>query len=454
MGATAAVLQARRAFSSPERRETLDAELQLRTAEEVAAALGNLKGAMMKLGQMASYVDEGVPEPLRYALAQLQQDAPPMSPSLVADVISEELGDSPHRVFREWDVKPIAAASIGQVHRARTHDGRAVAVKVQYPGVEEAIRADLDNLDVATFAVPFVWRNVDAKGLAAELRVRLIEELDYRTEAAAQQQFASWYAGHPFIEIPDIVPEHSTRRVLTMGIAEGARFSEVERWTQDQRDKAGETIFRFAFRSLYRFHAFNADPHPGNYLFQPDGRVAFLDFGVVRRFSSEEMGQLLDLVQTAVLEPDAVRLRRAAERAGFVPHGAPITDERIAEYQRIFWETVLDDEVVAMTNEHASRLIRRLLFAHNEFPDVMEHCNIPPRFLFLQRITVGLVAILGRLGAQANWRRIAEELWPNADAPPSTELGRLEAEWWAGVRGIAPASPLGPPGVEDQEAQP
>src|SRR5437763_7035741 len=244
-----------------------------------------------------------------------------MSPSLVADVLSEELGDSPHRVFREWDVKPIAAASIGQVHRARTHDGRAVAVKVQYPGVEEAIRADLDNLDVATFAVPFVWRNVDAKGLAAELRVRLIEELDYRTEAAAQQQFASWYAGHPFIEIPDIVPEHSTRRVLTMGIAEGARFSEVEQWTQDQRDKAGETIFRFAFRSLYRFHAFNADPHPGNYLFQPDGRVAFLDFGVVRRFSSEEMAQLLDLVQSAVLEPDAVRLRRAAERAGFVPDG-------------------------------------------------------------------------------------------------------------------------------------
>src|SRR6266550_7232921 len=236
VGATAASNRARRVFASAERREVLDAELQLRTAEQVAEALGNLKGALMKVGQLASFVDDAMPEPVRLALGQLQQDAPPMSAELAAEVVERELGAGPDARFLEWDPVPIAAASIGQVHRAITRDERAVAVKVQYPGVEAAIRADLDNLDLAAVMMPLVWGSIDVKGMTEEIRARLGEELDYAYEAANQRRFAAWYRDHPFIHVPEIVDELSTRRVLTADLADGVRFSEMEHWDQEERD--------------------------------------------------------------------------------------------------------------------------------------------------------------------------------------------------------------------------
>ncbi|MCB1016936.1 MAG: AarF/ABC1/UbiB kinase family protein, partial [Acidimicrobiales bacterium] len=224
--------RARRAVAPAHRREHLDQQFQLRTAEAVAEALGNMKGALMKLGQMASYLDQGLPEHVRGALADLRQDAPPMSPELAAGVLAEELGRPPAEVFADWDPVPVASASIGQVHHAVTHDGREVAVKVQYPGVDDAIRADLANVDLLFTATGMLFPGLDPAALVDELKARLVEELDYVLEADNQRLFAAYYADHPFITVPRVVDELSSRRVLTTEWADGVRFDELASWSQ------------------------------------------------------------------------------------------------------------------------------------------------------------------------------------------------------------------------------
>jgi predicted unusual protein kinase regulating ubiquinone biosynthesis (AarF/ABC1/UbiB family) len=429
VGASAASTRARKVFASAARKEQIDEALQLRTAQQVTETLGGMKGAMMKIGQLASFLDDAMPGPVREVLAQLQQDAPPMSPELSSGVVQAELGAAPEKVFSRWDPVPIAAASIGQVHRAMTKDGRAVAVKVQYPGIGEAVRADLMNLDLAGFGLGSMFPGLDSKALVSELRERLTEELDYTKEASNQRQFSEWYRGHPFISVPGVVGELSTQKVLTTELAEGVRFEVMESWAQEERDLAAEAIFRFVFRSLYRFHAFNGDPHPGNYLFRPDGRVTFLDFGLVKRLSPGEVSLLFDLVRSSVVEGDPERVRDACERAGFINRGADVSDDRLAQFMEIFWDAVRSDDVTTITADWASEVARRYLSGRVEFSDVMQHAGMPPQYAVLQRINLGLLAILGRLEATANWRRIAEELWPTA-APPSTPLGEAEAEWW------------------------
>ncbi len=272
-----------------EHREQLRNDLALQTAEDVAATLGTMKGVLMKLGQMASYVNDGLSPAARRTLSRLQDSVPPMSPELAAQVVTEELGLPPERAFATWDPEPIAAASIGQVHRAITHDGRAVAVKVQYPGIAETIEADLGNVALLRRMLKITVPSQDVDALLAELRERVTEELDYRKEARNQQLFADYYRGHPTIVVPEIIGELSTRRVVTSELAEGARFAELAGWSQAERDLAAETIYRFVFRSLYEAHAFNGDPHPGNYLFHGGGRVTFLDFGLVKYFTDDEM---------------------------------------------------------------------------------------------------------------------------------------------------------------------
>jgi predicted unusual protein kinase regulating ubiquinone biosynthesis (AarF/ABC1/UbiB family) len=430
MGGAYAAHRARRVFASEERRAELDAALQLRTAEEVAATLGNLKGAMMKLGQMVSYVDESLPEPLRESLAQLQQDAPPMSAELAAGVVEQELGAPPDRVFAEWDPVPLAAASIGQVHRAVTADCRAVAVKVQYPGVDAAVRADLETTDVVTNAMRLIFPNLDPRPMATEIRDRLVEELDYRREATNQQAFADEYRNHPFIAVPDVLPELSTGRVLTSDLAEGARFSELEGWPQEEKDLAAEAIYRFVFRSLYRLHLFNGDPHPGNYLFRPGGRVTFLDFGLVKRFDRREVGYFERFIRHMVLDPDPAQMRDALEGSGAVLPGAPVTDQELYDAMAPFYELVLHDGVVTWTPEYASRIVRTLF--DRSSPITRHTSGGGAMFVFIQRINLGLYGLFARLRATGNWRRVADEIWPMVGAPPSTELGRQEAAWAAG----------------------
>lgn len=431
VGVTSATNRARWVFASAERKEALDAELELRTAEDVTATLGNMKGVLMKLGQVASFVDDGMPEPVRQALEQLQSNAPPMSPALAAEMVQRELGAPPDTVFAEWDPVPIAAASIGQVHRAMTRDGRAVAVKVQYPGVEEAIRADLAGMDAAMFGSPLLFKNFEVQPFLDEIRERITEELDYCVEASNQKLFADFYRGHPFIHIPEVVDELTTTRVLTSELVSGVRFSELESWDESERQLAAETIFRFVFRSLYRLKAFNGDPHPGNYLFRPGGRVSFLDFGLVKHYTDEDISQLMDLVDAMVLNDDLSKVMAASIRAGYYPPGAKVSAEEIRDFSMAFWEMVRLDETFRFTPEYATEVVRRFFLGRATHGDAAKYANMPARWTILQRINVGLVAILGRLGAEANWRRIAEEMWPITDRAPSTRLGLEEAEWWA-----------------------
>ena len=437
IGGAYATNRAQRIFASEERKRDLDERLELRTATEVTQTLGEMKGVLMKVGQLASFLDDGLPENLRASLSELQHEAPPMSPALAVGVIEEELGAPPERLFAEWDPIPMASASIGQVHRAITRDGSPVAVKVQYPGVDQAIRADLDNVGPLVQFMGMLFPALEPEPIVQELRDRLLEELDYRTEAANQQLFADSYRDHPFIHVPSVLPELSTGRVLTSELAEGVRFAEMESWEQPERDLAAESLFRFVFRSLFRLHAFNGDPHPGNYLFRRGGQVTFLDYGLVRRFDPSEVNLLENMITTMVIDRDLAAFRTAIERAGVLQSGAPIPDERIADYVGLYYDFVRDDKVATLTAEYASATARRFVTMQGPFRDVMRWTNLPPAFVILQRINLGLYAILGRLRATANWRLIAEELWPMTDGAPSTELGKLEHEWWLTQEGAA-----------------
>lgn len=409
-----------------ERREEVAAAVELRTAEQVAESLGDMKGALMKLGQIASFLDEGLPVPWRDALAQLQADAAPMAPELAAGVVEDELGAPPTTVFRRWDPEPLAAASIGQVHRAETRDGRQVAVKVQYPGVASAIQADLANTEMLARVLPMLFPSLDAKVLAAELRDRLTEELDYRHEADNQRRFGAVYRGHPFIRIPVVVDELSTGQVLTTELASGARFAEVEGWDADQRDLAGETLFRFVFRGINRLGMFNGDPHPGNYLFAPGGRVTFLDFGLVKAFSPDETRVFHEMIRTLVLRRNGEAYRRALESIGLLRPDPSLSTDQVVEYFSHFYDLVMEAGWRTVEHEYASETVRRVF---NSKSPVAKAVSLPAMFVIVQRINLGLYALLARLGATADWRRIAEELWPMVDGPPSTPLGEEEALW-------------------------
>ena len=437
VGGTYASTAARKLFASTERRVELDRERELRTAEAITERLGNMKGALMKLGQMASYVTDGLPEPMRAALAELQSNAPPMSAELAAGVIERELGAPPEKVFVEWDPVPIASASIGQVHRAVVIDPetgleRAVAVKVQYPGVGAAIEADLRNASLLGAILKQGFGGLDPDDMVAEIRERLIDELDYTLEATNQQAFADFYRGHPFIHVPDVLASHSTARVLTSELVSGATWQEMIHWSQDERNLAGECLFRFVFRSLYGMHRFNGDPHPGNYLFHGGGRVTFLDFGLVKQFTDDEMATFVGMVRSAAYEHDVPTFRRIVEDAGMLRRGAPADDDAIGDYFGQFYESVRDDKVVTWSSEYASRIVRHTF---DRTSPISQYATVPRAFVFIQRINLGLYALLGELKATGNYRRMAEELWPFVQGPPSTPMAEAEQPWLTARRG-------------------
>jgi predicted unusual protein kinase regulating ubiquinone biosynthesis (AarF/ABC1/UbiB family) len=409
-----------------EHREQLRNDLALQTAEDVAATLGTMKGVLMKLGQMASYVDGGLSPAARRTLSRLQDSVPPMSRELAAQMVTEELGRPPERAFATWDPEPIAAASIGQVHRAITHDGRAVAVKVQYPGIAETIEADLGNVGLLRRMLKITAPAQDVDALLAELRERVTEELDYRAEARNQQLFARYYDGHPTIHVPGIVGELSTRRIVTSELADGARFAELTGWSQAERDLAAETIYRFVFRSLYGAHAFNGDPHPGNYLFGGGGKVTFLDFGLVKHFTVEEMRPLAAMAQHLCVDNDPEAFRRAMEEAGFLIPDAPVSTPTVVEYMAVFYDTVRERGPRTMTGEYASAVTRRFFDFRSP---LTAYARIPRSYVILQRINLGVFALLGELSATADWRGIAEEIWPFVQGPPCTPMGVAEAAW-------------------------
>src|SRR5438067_6628927 len=323
-------LTARRAFhwgalrvrgrnATEQERQALEARFAIKTAEDVAQVLGGMKGAIMKAGQMISFVAEGLPPEAQAALATLQADVPPMAPSLAESVVRSELGDDPDKLFLDWSTEPVAAASIGQVHKAVLHDGRVVAVKVQYPGIDKAIKGDLDNAEMlyGLFA-SFALKNMDVKALVDELRARMADELDYRLEARLQQDFADRYRGHPFIHVPDVVFERSSQRVITSEWVDGLTWAQFEEQASDaDKQHASEILFRFAEGSIWHHRVFNGDPHPGNYRFEPGGKVTFLDFGLVKRWGPGELESLSPILD-AVLDEDVPGTEKALVSAGFL----------------------------------------------------------------------------------------------------------------------------------------
>jgi predicted unusual protein kinase regulating ubiquinone biosynthesis (AarF/ABC1/UbiB family) len=362
-------------------------------------------------------------------MARLQADAPPMAPELAAEVIEKELGAAPDAIFAEFSPKPLAAASIGQVHAARLADGRDVAVKVQYPGVAEAIQADLRNTELVAVLVQLMRSVVptltraDPKAVAAEVSVRITEELDYRLEASNQQLFADAYRGHPFIFVPETIPELSTGRVLTQDLAEGIGWAEAVRAEQRLRDLWGEAIFRFVNGSFRRLHAFNADPHPGNYLFRPDGSVAFLDFGSVTRLDAAVVAQLQHILR-ATVRRDAPALWHSYVELGFLDATKSPTAENLLEWYGRSVQPILGTQPFKVTPELAAT-ITESFSPTGSSGGLVRSMSLPRDYVFFSRVQLGVIAVLAELRATGYWRSMQAEM--DEAAPPSTAMGKAEA---------------------------
>ena len=422
-----AVLKVRGRRADEAKRAALEEAFAIRTAEDVARELGNMKGVIMKAGQMISFIAEGLPPDAKAALATLQADVAPMAPSLAEQVIREELGDTVPRLFLDWDPIPIAAASIGQVHRAVMPDGRLVAVKVQYPGIDRAITSDLDNAELlyGLFS-SFALKSLDARALVDELRDRMGDELDYRLEAASQSEFADRYRGHPYIHVPDVVPERSSRRVLTSEWVEGQRWDDfLATADAPTRQRAGEVLFRFAQGSVHRHRVFNGDPHPGNYRFHPGGAVTFLDFGLVKRWRPGELEQLTPVLD-ALLAHDVEATVHHLVAAGFLAPDHGLDPRLVWDYVSNPYAPYLS-ETFTFSQAWTAEALARALDLSGPASEVLERLDMPSSFVILDRVVWGMSALLGRLEAHGSWRAILDEYRKNG--PPVTALGEAEAAW-------------------------
>ncbi len=420
--------KARRMVTPAERRAELDQQFAIRTAEDVAKELGEMKGVLMKVGQLVSFIVEALPDEAQAALASLQADAAPMAPSLAASVVREELGDEPERVFRTWEDLPVASASIGQVHRAVTITGRDVAVKVQFPGVGSAIEEDLDGAELMyTVFSALALNGLDARGLVDELRARMREELDYRLEARNVAEFAGQFAGHPWVRILRVVPELSASRVLTTEWVDGMTWEQfVATAPTETKQRAGEVIWRFAQHAVHRLGAFNGDPHPGNYRFHHDGSVTFLDFGLVKRWEPGEWERLEPSLDAIVVHRDPERLVAAMELAGFLSSGHGLDPELVYDYVSSPYQPYLVEEFT-FTRDWMRDTLARIVDITGPHAEVIGKLNMPASFVILDRVVWGISAILGKLNVTAPWRAMLLEY--RTGAAPATELGADELAW-------------------------
>jgi predicted unusual protein kinase regulating ubiquinone biosynthesis (AarF/ABC1/UbiB family) len=419
---------------SDEAAQEASARRQLETAKQIVAALGTMKGAAMKLGQVMSFLDVGlVPEEHRdefqRELANLRDNAPTVSFKQMKHVIEDELEEKIPDVFEQFEEKPIAAASIGQVYRARLLDGREVAVKVQYPGVGAAVRSDMQNLDMIMRLFKRMTPALDVKGVADEIRERIDEELDYELEAQNQRSLARIFKGHPFIAVPEIVTSLSRERVLVSEFVEGVGFEKLKGRPQAERDRLGEIVFRFYLGCLYRHYEFSGDPHPGNFMLLADGRVAFLDFGLYKRMDPR-LVQFELACQRAVTEHDAQEVHRLLAVTGFLPQPEKVDPDNLLSFveDAIWWYTTADEEVQITPDIATSVMIESSDPRSSHFRE-MRHQSMQPEHLFGRRTELLTLAVISQLGARANWHRIARE-WMYGD-PPVTELGREEAEFYS-----------------------
>ncbi|HEX8102199.1 MAG TPA: AarF/ABC1/UbiB kinase family protein [Solirubrobacteraceae bacterium] len=418
---------------SEEARRQAAERRNLEAAEQIVTALGTMKGAAMKLGQVLSFLDVGlVPEEHREAfqkkLGALRDAAPKVRFADMRKVIEAELDGPLRETFADFDETPIAAASIGQVYRATLHDGRAVAVKVQYPGVAQAVRADMQNLGMILRVMKSIAPGLDVKATAEEIRSRIHEELDYELEAQNQRAMARVFRGHPFIVVPEVVSSLSRERVLVSELVAGRGFDEIKTLDQATRDRIGEIVFRFYFGCMYRHRQFSGDPHPGNFMLLDDGRVAFLDFGLFK-VMPRDLIELELAVQRAGAEGDGETLHRIWAETGFIPRPDRYEPEALlAQFLDATWWYIQDAEI-CLEPSIATQVMIDMSDPRSEHFNQMRHERLPADHIFGRRVEMLTLAVLGQLGACGNWHRVARE-WIYGE-PPVTELGHAEAAFYA-----------------------
>jgi predicted unusual protein kinase regulating ubiquinone biosynthesis (AarF/ABC1/UbiB family) len=426
VAAREATARALRATGDSDKRAAAATRQQLKSAQALVKVLGSMRGAAMKVGQTLSAVDLGlVPEEVRpqfqEILASLQHDAKPVSLQSITKVIEQDLDERLSDAFAEFDPEPIAAASIGQVHRATLHDGRDVAVKVQYPGIAEAIHADMQNLRLSLKLLSVIAPGIDTGAIAEEIRERITQELDYELEAANHRAMARVYRDHPFIVVPDVVTSLCRERVLVSEFVDGRRFAEVREWPAAERDRIGEILIRFYINGPLRHRLLNGDPHPGNSLFLDDGRVVFIDFGFFKHLSNPEVAQLIASTR-ATYEEDAEALFAVITGLGALPADSGLAQPFLDNYRTIFgW--LLIDEPVTIDGSVTGAMMR----SYNEMRSAkgFKSLILPAEHFVLMRAVMLLIGLLGHLQATGTWLDVARE-WLFGEEP-ATELGRIEA---------------------------
>ncbi|HEV7896686.1 MAG TPA: AarF/ABC1/UbiB kinase family protein [Planosporangium sp.] len=393
--------------------EVISAEVQQRTAEHLFSVLGQLKGGAMKFGQALSVFEAALPEelagPYRAALTKLQEAAPPLPAASVHKALAAELGADWREHFREFDDKPAAAASIGQVHRGVWADGRSVAVKVQYPGAGDALVSDLNQLGRLASLFRVIQPGLDVKPLVSELKARVVEELDYELEASAQRAFADAYDGDDMIYVPPVVA--SSPRVLVTEWVDGTPLSTlISSGAESDRDAAGERLALLHFSAPHLAGLLHADPHPGNFRILADGRLGVLDFGAVARVPDGMLEQIGRLTRLA-LDADADAVLAGLRDEGFVKPDLDIDAQAVLDYLVPILEPIAADEFRfsrAWLRSEATRLANPRSAAYQ----LGRNLNLPPAYLLVHRVTLGSIGVLCQLEAKARYREVVEEWLP------------------------------------------
>jgi predicted unusual protein kinase regulating ubiquinone biosynthesis (AarF/ABC1/UbiB family) len=422
------------AARDPEKAAELLAKRHEELADEVVDALASLRGGAMKIGQMASFIDvDFIPPEYRDTyqakLAALRDSAPPMNWKQVRSVMEDEWGEPPESVLEELEQDAAAAASIGQVHRGRLADGRTVAIKVQYPEIADALEADLGTAAILARLGKAIAPGVDPDLIMDEIRERILEELDYELEAQNQRAFARAYRGHPFAHVPDVVTSLSARRVLVSEWVDGRPFPEMLDMPAEQRGRIGEMIFRFFYGSLHWLGRFNVDAHPGNYLLLDDGRMTFLDFGSVKEVDAARLRMGIRLLMAAT-EPDDEAVIDVLRELGYVRPGANPNAALLAAQVRVPNEWFLTDTEFTVDRAYVARLMAVQAEINAETLRLARTISLPAEDLMLNRMGIGVVAVLGQLGVTRNWHRMTREAW--FGDPPATELGGEEEAFFRG----------------------